>query len=131
MAVTHTISASWRTGSGGSKTATVAVTGDTEINSGDLTVAVSDADAAVGIAFAFANLQSLYWHSTGDVTIKTNSVGSPAQTFALKANIPFLWIKNSGIPNPISTDVTSLHVVNASASVAPVVNLNHLLNTVS
>jgi hypothetical protein len=54
------------------------------------------------------------------VTIKTNNVASPDNTFDLAANQSFLWplgevaLKDTS-GDPVAADITSLHVVNAGA----------------
>jgi hypothetical protein len=125
----HTFTLAWRTGTGATKSTAVEVTGDTEINVPDLTVAAADTDEAVTIGIDVSELQSAYITSDKDVTLKTNSTGSPADTLTIKANKPLVWYKDSGQANPFTsgTDVTSLHFANAGAADA-VVNACFLVN---
>lgn len=59
--------------------------------------------------------KSLMLLSTQNVTLKTNSSGSPAATVSLTANVPKIWSADTGGSNPFgSTDVTSLFVVNGT-----------------
>jgi len=50
-----------------------------------------------------------------DITLKTNSSGSPANTLALKAGIPYIWTTDSYDTFKLTTDVTSLFFVNAGS----------------
>jgi hypothetical protein len=54
--------------------------------------------------------------ATNALTIKTNSTGSPDNTFVLTANVPQFWITGISGTNPISVDITAIYVTNASGS---------------
>lgn len=81
----------------------------------DIAVAGTTPNQLFTTAWVAANAQAIYIESDIDLTIKTNSSGSPAQTITIKASTPFLWIKNSGVTNPFATDVTALYQSPAGA----------------
>ena len=83
-----------------------------------LSVADSTTDQLVAFTCDFSQAKFFYIYSDQDVTIETNDGDTPDDTFNIAAGIPFLWIYGSGITCPISTDITSLHVTNASGSTA-------------
>lgn len=60
-------------------------------------------------------LNSFHLKSTRDVTIKTNSSGSPQETWNLKANNPIVWMSSMGAV-PIAGDLTGLFVTNVSGA---------------
>lgn len=62
------------------------------------------------VAFALSSDQA--------VTVKTNSSGSPQETFTLAAGEPVAWISGEVADKPIAGDVTSLYVTNASGAAA-------------
>lgn len=73
------------------------------------------ANRLVAFTADVSQLKSLFIVSNKDVTIKTNSSGSPANTFTLSANIPFSFIL--GDPplrdtngDAVTTDITALYV---------------------
>jgi hypothetical protein len=54
-----------------------------------------------------------------NLTVKTNSSGSPANTFTIVAGTPFLWDGNAAYySNPVTTAITDLYVTNASGVAA-------------
>jgi hypothetical protein len=54
-----------------------------------------------------------------NLTVKTNSSSSPANTFNLIAGNPLLWDGNAAyFSDPITTGVTALYVTNSSGSAA-------------
>jgi hypothetical protein len=62
-----------------------------------------------------ANVLAIGFHSTQNVTIKTNSTSAPVDTIVVAKNVPILYSVNepaAGIP--ISADVTKFYITNAS-----------------
>ncbi len=58
----------------------------------------------------------IHLESDQDCTIETNATDATGgQTITLKAGIPFVWQKNSGITKPITADVTRFFVTNTTA----------------
>lgn len=72
------------------------------------------------IDFNQSNLQGVYIKTDQDVTLKTNSTGSPQETISLKAGIPFVWVKGAGVANPFAGNVTTTYWSNAGATAANV-----------
>lgn len=110
------------TGEGGGMGSAVSVTstGDGVIS---VTADTGPANKEIDIGWDADTIQSLVIVSTIDCTLYTNapSGGAPADTMALKANIPLNWIRNSGIPFPFVGGaggvVTKIYVTNAAAAV--------------
>jgi hypothetical protein len=70
----------------------------------------------VAINFLGASLRSLFILSDKDLTLKTNSSGSPGNTLTLTANKPLVWYQGCGLANPITVDVTKLFLTAATAA---------------
>ena len=102
MSIVHKVTQTWISGNN-----TLAVqatnTSNAEINISD-TVAASGTHVEYTVAFTITNLECIYISSTTDMTLKTNETGSPDDTILLKANRPFVWMKNSGITVPFVGD---------------------------
>lgn len=58
--------------------------------------------------------------STKAVTVKTNSASSPDNTIVLAANVGYFWTNVSQDTFKLTTDVVTLHIVNASGASADV-----------
>lgn len=78
----------------------------------DLQYGAGITDAPVACSVVAANVQGFLVISDKDVTIKTNSAGSPAQTWNFKAGRPIWWGANDGgiFANPVTTNITGLFV---------------------
>lgn len=74
-----------------------------------------------------SQLKSLFIDASGgDLTIKTNSSGSPANTFNVVNGHPFAWCVGDGTLKDtggtvVSTDVTALYITNASGGAVDLV----------
>lgn len=86
-------------------------------------VSQANVDVASGatdlqIAFPFDKDTGLLLVIVSDraLTVKTNSSGSPANTFVLTANVPLLWYPGCGYS--LAADITALYVTNASGGAA-------------
>jgi len=75
-------------------------------------------DVEVGVTIPVANIQSMVLTANQDVTVKTNVAATPANTFDLKANVPYIWNKDSYDTNKLTIDVTKLFVSNAGLNPA-------------
>lgn len=53
-----------------------------------------------------------------DITLKTNSSGSPANTINLKADIPYRWYTNQYNALLLTSDVTALYATLAAGAAA-------------
>ena len=67
--------------------------------------------------------------TTGEVTMKTNSSGSPTQTIVLTANNPIVWTENDVAADPLDGDINGLYFTNAGGS-AVTVTITILKDTV-
>lgn len=88
--------------------------------SGVIPDTTSSAGQVVDMAFKHADVVQVFLLSTQDMTINTNSDGSPTQSISLTANVPVLL-------NPFSSDVTALYLRDHSVSLAATVTLIVLL----
>jgi hypothetical protein len=85
----------------------------------DVAVPANAVNQQIAIAFTMAKLVAVELVAVGtDLTLKTNSTGSPANTFTLKAGKPFTWEFDVGITNPFTADVTTVYLSNPSATTA-------------
>lgn len=79
------------------------------------TSAAASANTEYPMAVNFTNLQSIFLYTDGDLDITTNAEnGSGGQNFTVTSGIPFFWYVDSGITNPINTDITAWWWHNAS-----------------
>jgi hypothetical protein len=119
VSISHTFSLGHAGGSVPlSDTVTVAGTVAVEIN---VTVNAAATNQLVPISYVAANVKGVYVRSDQDVTVKVDSTGSPEQTVALKANVPYVWYTGDPSPLLFATDCsTGWYVTNAGASAANV-----------
>lgn len=79
----------------------------------------SSTDLQINVNIVENDLTSFALVATQDVTIKTNSSGSPQETISLKANRPLIWGAGGGT-KPISDDISAFFVTNSSGSDATI-----------
>lgn len=73
------------------------------------------------IAFSIAALQSLFVLSNANVTMRLNAADNVTTgQITMLASKPISWYLDSGITNPIATNVTALYFVNATAAAATI-----------
>jgi len=87
----------------------------------ELDESVSDGQTDVAIdpgTIDVSEVKFLMLVSDKAVTVETNSGTVPDYTFTLGANVPWVWHESMGIANPITVDITSLFVTNASGAAA-------------
>lgn len=85
----------------------------------DEAVADSETDKQIVVAIDVSEIASLFLVSDQDVTVETNSGSSPDDTISLKADRPLTWNDADGYYScPLTVDVTSLFITNASGSTA-------------
>lgn len=79
-------------------------------------VAVPDAtvDLEVKITLDVSEIKLLRMTSDRNMTVKTNSAGVPDNTIALLANSPLLWVPDMYCLNPLTIDVVTIFLSNAS-----------------
>jgi hypothetical protein len=117
-AQTNRLTFTWANGSNSlSYTITVTDEGTFEL---DVDLTSLQADKEVSAAFTLAALQSIYIYSDQDVTLETNSGSAPGDTFTIKGGKPFVWYKDSGVPNPFTVAVTKFFLTNLYAGAATV-----------
>lgn len=121
MSITHTITYGWSGGSGPSISQAVNLTGSEELNF-SFSLAGNTTNQQEALAFTKTLLQSIFIYSdTQDITIKTNSTGSPQDTITVLAGDPFVWQADSGITNPFGGNVTTAYFTNAAGTATNVV----------
>jgi hypothetical protein len=72
-------------------------------------------DVLVALVLDVSQVKAIAILSDQDVTIKTNSSGSPANTLALKANAPYIWYTNKLPAFVFTTDITAMYLTNIAA----------------
>lgn len=122
---THTLTFGWtRNGETISNNVNYAVEGEQNVDLDATTTPVAAGATAkeVTITIDVSKLATIIIQSDQDITIKTNSTGTPDDTLTVKANKPLVWGADSGLPNPFPSgvDVTKIYIANPAASVANV-----------
>ena len=118
MAFTHTVTRTVDTGGGTvSKTNTYSADGR---ESREITVPDSATDQLVNLSIDVSQIKSLYIVSSKDITLETNSGGTPVDTVNLLADKPLLWQNDSYYTNLFGTDITAFYFTNASGAEATV-----------
>lgn len=126
MSLSHIITRKWASSNGTPITKSETVTGDGE-NNLDTDLPVGDADFLINFAFAYSTLKSFFMVCTKDAVVTPYDTGnSPLTSIPLTANIPFVWTTGSGLANPFSSNVGSLHVANAEVSATPTLSIRSL-----
>lgn len=75
-------------------------------------------DTLVALTVDVSQVKSIFILSDRNITLETNNGGSPVNTLALKANIPYLWFTNKYDTMKFTSDITALYVTNASGGTA-------------
>jgi len=117
MSIKHTLNASVVSDAGGAGVSgTSEEVGGTEITINS-SFAASSTNAALAVAFNYADLQSIVITSTRNATIEFNNSTTGVPTIALIAGVPFLWRKSDGyFANPFTANVTTSYVTCTSAT---------------
>lgn len=96
--------------------ATAAEVGTTDIYL-NTSFGASTTNQLVAAAFTVANIQGVFLVANQNLTIKTNSSGSPAQTINLIAGLPLYWEASAGyFSNPFTTNVTAFYITCTAAT---------------
>ena len=91
------------------------ITGTREI-AVSVTVAPAASNALTKMNYVVADVQSIFLYFSDAMTLKTNSSGSPANTFTIPSGGGVLdWNANSGIANPFTSDVTAWYITSTLA----------------
>lgn len=82
----------------------------------DISIADGVTNQALALAIDISEVESIFLYTDGTLTVKTNSSSVPDQTLTFSANKPLAWVR--GMPNtlPITVDVTTLYLTNASGA---------------
>lgn len=116
MSVTLSQSASANLNGAGTITGSVDDVGATAITI-NTSVPASTANQLLTLAFTHTTLQAIFLLSNQNLTIKTNSSSSPAQTINLLAGIPYRWSLSAGyFANPITAAVTAFYLTTPGAA---------------
>lgn len=116
---THTIEQTFQQGNLPSISKKVTCTADGE-NNRDVVVVAAASNYLIAMVIDVSQLKSLFIVSDKDVTLETNSGGSPADTLTLLANVPVSWYPGCGYACPLGTDVTAIYLTNAGDADATV-----------
>lgn len=117
--LTHNVTVSWTENNAGLLQQAVSLTGQLEQNL-TFSLAGSTTNELHALAFTTTKLQLFLCISDQDITLKTNSSGSPQDTITIKAGIPFIWYANMGITVPFAGNVTASYWTNAGSTAANV-----------
>lgn len=82
------------------------------------TIAIAASNFLVACTLDVSAIKSIRIQSDQDLTFETNSGGSPVDTIALKAGVPYVWNTDSYDACLLGTDVTALYLTNASGVAA-------------
>ncbi|TXH99556.1 MAG: hypothetical protein E6Q76_19600 [Rhizobium sp.] len=118
MSVTHNFTFG-HSGGSVSLSDSVALTGELATEA-SIALAGSTTNQQENIAFNHTNLRGIYIKSDVTVTLKTNSSGSPDNTFTITAGVPFIWWYESGVTNPVTAAVTTTYWTNATSDAATI-----------
>lgn len=84
----------------------------------DEEIAASTTNDEIVIAIDVSNLVVLGIYSNVDLTIKTNSSGSPDDTLSIVGGVPYVWDEDSYDACLIGTDVTKIFVTTGAGNAA-------------
>lgn len=120
MAITHTKTSGMRSNNGSFTIPTLSQTVEAE-HVVDVTIAVSQTNKQIAFTADTTTMSTFMLYVTGGaLTVKTNSSGSPVQTWALDAGDAVgPWFSSDVQANPVTTSITTLYVTNASSTVTP------------
>lgn len=115
MSFTHTFTETW---SGAGRTVQSEKSFTAALQTGLKETIADAATKEIFISIDFSALVSIYIKSDHDITLKTNSVGTPDDTLVLKADVPYIWNADKIDALKLTVDVVSIHAVNTAGAVA-------------
>lgn len=118
MAFTYT--PEWNITAASGRTAKSKAYSGSQIVELDESVADSQTDSQINVAIDVSAVKTFYVVSDQNVTLETNSGSTPADTIALKADVPYVWTTDSYDSFLLGTDVTAIFITNASGSTAAI-----------
>lgn len=74
----------------------------------DVLIPAESSEMTVNWSLDISQAELIFMLCERDLTLKTNSSALPDDTITLKAGIPYLWIKDAGIAQPLTEDVAIL-----------------------
>ena len=108
----HRVDITWiRAGESIGLTCSKTVEGESNV---DVAIPAATTDQEIAVAFDKDLLAMILITADGDVTLEQNTTTGTA--IAIEANVPFLWLKESGIPVPFAADVTKLFATTPAGS---------------
>lgn len=115
MSVTHTQTLVIKRNGSQIASYDVAITEEQEHN-WDFTLSASQTNYDLPATIDYSKIKSLFINTSTACTIKTNSTGSPDNTFTMTADAPLVW--NSSMPTacPITASVTHFYLTNSTAT---------------
>jgi uncharacterized protein (DUF305 family) len=125
MALTHSVTRGYRTNAGTITSITASYTGSSEVSIEESVTTATEPTLVVGIDVSA--IKSMMIHSTEAVTLKFNDDGSPTDTIEVAEDQIITWTEDDNESCPLTADVTSFDVVNASGQTA-VVKLRVLMD---
>lgn len=103
MSVQHRFAASCVTDGASSLAGNATEIGSSEVSI-DTSIAASQTDSSLSVAFTGNNVQSVFLVSDQNLTIEVNSGSAPDKTINLKANRPYEWRTSDGyFTNPFAS----------------------------
>jgi hypothetical protein len=118
MALTHRLGRRYLTNAGTVSDVTQTFTGGAEFS---LDASVTTATEPTYLcSIDVSEIVSLMLHSDEDVQLKFNDDGSPTDTIDLTADVMVVWNTDESASCPITADVTTLDIANASGATATV-----------
>lgn len=112
---THKVGVTFSNDAGTITSTTNTYSVDAEVNLDD-TVTAGATNKEFDITITQSKIQTFCLMSTQDVTLKTNSTGSPQETIALKANVQVVWTVDHQEAKPVSGDITKFYFTNAGSA---------------
>lgn len=76
----------------------------------ELTVPAATTNQQIIIAFTMAALKSVLIKASSACTLKTNSTGSPDNTFSLDSDSGIIWNNQMTSANPFTANVTTMYI---------------------
>ena len=113
MSITYTYTASVKVGNN-TTSLSISKSADGEYVFDDA-IAANQTNKLIAGVLDVSQIKMLFLYSDQDCTLETNSGGSPADTISLDAGCPIVWVADSGIACPLTTDVTAFYVTNTTA----------------
>lgn len=84
----------------------------------DVPVPASSTELEVDVNVTVAAVKSILLTCDRDLTVKTNSSSSPANTLSLKAGVPYMWDSDSYDTLKLTVNVTKFFLTLASGAAA-------------